>query len=868
MSEAKTKDLRKYHVRAKVPKYFRVAAVGALILTVLAVGIGFYRARNRAEFRMQGFPTELSKDVIAEVDGYERRETEGSTLKYYIKADKATTFSDNHMELENVFLEVFDPEGTASDKITADKAVQIPEADKNFTAYFAGSVNIDTRDGLKVKTEQVTYKKSDETATAEEAIEFQRDNVHGRSFGAIVKVAEKRIELLRDVEISASERANADEKQVVMKSGFASYDQGTETVELEQNVDVKVRSKSGSADVLASRAKALLVAAEGGREVKQIELFENVRIATRQGDGKPTNINSGYALYEREIERFDLRQGVTIVTVEDDRPTNITAVSAVYEQPQGRIFLEGNAEITQGTEFIKGDHITAQLYPTKKLKSSFVRGNAYLRQAAADRTTEVSSRELNAAFNDAQQLLNANALGDGRVVLTPVNATDYSKMTMNAPNAIRVHFKGEGLLDKMFTEGRTTIHLDVPNGAADAANKRVTADTVRTFFNADGKDLAKAEAIGNAELNIDPLRAGPENYKTAINAPRFDCDFFPTGNNVRQCVAATKAKAVRTPTVNTSGRGTQTATSDTMTAVFNAQSKDVERLDAAGDAKFTELDRNAIAETFSYTQGDQTVRLRNGEPTVWDMTARAKAREIDWDTKSQKSFLRGAVSTTYYSQKQTGGATPFAESNKPVFFTAENAEFDHRAETGVYLGNARGWQENNYVRAERFLIQQREAQFFAEGTVQSLLYNAKRTENGRETEVPVYASSQKMAYNNQSRVLRYENDVDIRQGPDRIVGGIANVFLNDKNEVARTDIENSVVITQPNRRAVGDFAQYIAAEEKVVLRGNPARVDDGENGSSSGGELTVFLRNNRVIGEGKTKQNTAGRTRSVYKVTN
>ena len=90
MSEAKTKDLRKYHVRAKVPKYFRVAAVGALILTVLAVGIGFYRARNRAEFRMQGFPTELSKDVIAEVNGYERRETEGSTLKYYIKADKAT----------------------------------------------------------------------------------------------------------------------------------------------------------------------------------------------------------------------------------------------------------------------------------------------------------------------------------------------------------------------------------------------------------------------------------------------------------------------------------------------------------------------------------------------------------------------------------------------------------------------------------------------------------------------------------------------------------------------------------------------------------------------------------------------------------
>ena len=172
------------------------------------------------------------------------------------------------------------------------------------------------------------------------------------------------------------------------------------------------------------------------------------------------------------------------------------------------------------------------------------------------------------------------------------------------------------------------------------------------------------------------------------------------------------------------------------------------------------------------------------------------------------------------------------------------------------------------MRADKFFIQEPQGKFYADGSVSSLLYNAERRENGKVTKVPVYASSQKMSYNRDSRVLRYETSVDIRQGADRITGGIADIYLSERNEVSRTDVENNVVVTQPNRKASGDFAQYITADETVVLRGNPARVDDAENGSSSGAQLTVFLKQNRVVGEGKTNQNTSGRTRSVYKVKN
>ncbi len=112
----------------------------------------------------------------------------------------------------------------------------------------------------------------------------------------------------------------------------------------------------------------------------------------------------------------------------------------------------------------------------------------------------------------------------------------------------------------MQTDGRTTVAMFAPNNKPDAANKKITADTVKTVFSGDGKNLSKAEAVGNAELFVEPLRNSAENYRTTINAARFDCDFYEAGNNPKNCVAATKTKTVRVPTVKDENRGTQTLT--------------------------------------------------------------------------------------------------------------------------------------------------------------------------------------------------------------------------------------------------------------------------------------------------------------------
>ncbi len=913
MPEEKSKQLKKLQTRANLPKYFRFAAVFGLIATVIVIAIAFIFS-NRTEFRMKSLPANLSENVVAEVKRFERRETdEQGNLKYFIRADKAQTFSDNHQEMENIYLQVYDETGKNSDVITAQKGIYIPQENKNFDAFFAGNVNIETRNNLKVKTEQLSYKKETEIASAEEYIEFERENVSGNSVGAIVHVKDKRIELLKDVEINSfdlnrnGDAAKSDIKSAKMTANYASFDQNAGKIELKDNVNIDVipngenKQLSQPTEIESNDATAFFT----GKEIKQIdltgnvrvsqkptgnnpkytntkanrakvkiekelktlELFENVEIETTANNAKPTKINTQYALYQKDADRFELKNGVQILTAGSENQTaNIKADNAVYEQTNGKIFLNGNAEITQGNDYIKGDNLNADLFPNKQIKYAVAVGNAYLKQAANDRTTEISADKLDALFGENQKINKADALGAGNVNIIPANAAEFSKLTLSAPNAIRLDFQNDGLLRQMQTEGRTTINLNAPNSNADAANKRLTADSVKTILQSDGKSLQRAEADGNAELFVEPLRASAENYKTTINAPRFICDFYRTGNNAKNCTAATKTKTVRVPTVAANNRGNQTLLADSLNAVFAQKSSDIETLTADGNAKFSELDRNAISNQIIYTANDGAVKLRGGEPTIWDSRARAKANQVDWDTRNNKSVLSGAVSTTYYNQKSTGGATPFTATNSPVYLTAENAEFNHAAESAVYTGNARVWQDNNYVRADKLFLEQKQGKLYGEGNVQSSVYDVKRKENGKEENVPVSAAANKILYTQENRVLRYEGAVDIRQGNDRMTSEIATISMDAKNEIEKTLLENNVVLTQPKRKAVGNWAQYTASSEEFILRGNPARIDDSEQGSSAGAQVTVYMKENRVVGESKSAQTNTGRIRSVYKI--
>lgn len=861
-----------FYLRARLPEYVRVIVIGAIIVAIIAVIVGFYRERSKTAFKLRGEHAALSTDVVAEVNNYERLESENGEKKYYIKADVAKTFSDNHQELTNMYLEAFDKSGGPSNTLTAASALYVPGENKDFTAYLKGNVNI-TTNSLGVKTENVVYTHGTQRAEAEELVEFERDGVKGRSIGAIVNMAEKHIELLSNVEIEgfdSPELAKANIGYAKLSSNSASFDHGQGTIRLDGAVKITIKSNGGVdakriTELSGTRALATFLAVEGNSPVlKIVEIFEKVHITTTETGQSATVIDAGYAKYDKPADCFELKEGSHIVTSSNGSPTDIRATDVVFEQGSRKVSLTGNAQISQGPDHVAGDAIFANLLLGNKLKDAVVRGNATAKRTTSERSTTVSAPELNVFFEDSGVLRSANAIGTSTAELIPVDGSKYTKVRMDALKGIGLSFRGEGLIEAMRTDGRTTINLSVPNTGTDAADKRVTADTVRTIFSANGKDIVRAEAVGKAQLEVVPHAPSPANYTVTIDAPRFECDFFATGNRARSCTGGTKARAVRVPTVRAAGRGDQTLSADRLTAMFSESTGDIETFEANGSAKFVELDRNAVARQITFARSDEVVRLRGGEPTVWDSRARARAGEIDWDTRRDRSYLRNGVSTTYYNRGQMKEATPFAASDKPVFATSETAEFDHKAETADYRTNARAWQDSNFVRADRLFIDQAAGRFNADGAVQSMLYTAKARQRGASN-VPVSVSAGTMRYDRASRVLKYGANVDIRQGTDRLTAREADVLISETGEIIRTVATENVVITQPGRRAAGDWVQYQAVDESAIIRGNPAEVTDSANGTMRGGELTFFLKNERLSSQGASRENPSGRIRTVYK---
>ncbi|HKO96371.1 MAG TPA: LPS export ABC transporter periplasmic protein LptC [Pyrinomonadaceae bacterium] len=586
---------------------------------------------------------------------------------------------------------------------------------------------------------------------------------------------------------------------------------------------------------------------------------------------------SNGAIVESKNKKLELKRDVQITVSPDAqnggklsaaraRPVTIRSARGLFDQQSMKLSFSGGVTAEQDRDVMSGENLYANLNEQQRLQKLEIRGNAYLRSMEPGRSAEVHSVDMDFALDKDQRLERAVAMnGAGAKSLDA-----ESDFQLSGANLIEVLFQPQNdrsLLKQMRTEGRSVIDLSAPKSKAGdprAASKRLTADAVKLSWRITGKDLDKAEAVGNAELIIDPTVKHPRADKKTLTAPRIDCDFFEAGNLARTFTASTGAKAVIDPVQKVDDRGTRVLTSQKMLAVFVKDTQDIERFDAQGDAKFSENDRNGVAANIAYVAADNMVRLRGGDPTVWDSRARTKAVELDSDLTGHVSYARGKTATTYYSQEQTNGATPFSKVKSPVFIVSEKGEFYHESGMATYTGNARAWQDDNYVRGDKITIYTKDKKMDANGRVQSEVYNARRKTGGS---VPVFANADAMSYSEATRTIHYEGNVDIRQGTDRLTSGVADAYLyRETNDVEKTIAQRNVVIVQPGRKGVGDWAQFTTVDEVAVIKGNPARVEDVEKGNTESARLTLNLRDGRVTADDARGPQSPGRVRSTHKV--
>ena len=763
MQEVTRKRAIALGLRAKVPVITRIVAFTLLVSGLTVVGISYYKLRNTEKFRAKSEKPELSKEVKGVVEGYERRVTKNDRLWLLVKASRDVTFSDDHHELENVNMAVYPPEGETPDQISASRAIYQPTTE---IISFVGNVGIETKEKLKVSTEEIHFDQNTGIAQTDSPVSFERENLSGTSIGAVVEQKSKRLELKKDVQLTVAPGASA-----------------------------KASSRT--------------------------------------------------------------------------RPVTVKAAHGSFEQQSMQLWFSGGVTLEQENDILSGDNLTAFLNEQKRLQKAEMRGNAYMRVMEPGRAAEVHSVNMDFFMDKDQRLERALATSD----IKARTLEGDSDVEVTGGNSMEATFQTSGdssLLKQMVTAGRSVITMSAPKSKANdphAANKRLTANEVKLIWRVTGKDLEKAQANGDAELSIDPVVSSTRAERKKLNAPQFDCDFFEAGNLARTCKATGGAKAVLDPMQPSQGRGTRTLTSQDMTTVFLKDTQDVERVDAQGDGKFNENDRNGVAANVSYVAADETVRLRGGDPTVWDSRGRTKATELDSDLRNDVSYARGKTTSTYYSQEQTNGATPFTKTKSPVYIASERGEFRHESGQAIYYGNARAWQDDNYVRGDKLVLYLNDKRMEATGHVQTAIYNAKKRIENNNQMVPVFAAADSMFYSDPDHTIHYEGNVDIKQGTDRMTSGVADVYLTkETNEMEKTVAQRSVVLTQPNRKGTGDWVEYTSASEVAVLKGNPARVEDIEQGNTEGNRLTLSMKEGKVTADDARGPQSPGRVRSTHKI--
>lgn len=579
--------------------------------------------------------------------------------------------------------------------------------------------------------------------------------------------------------------------------------------------------------------------------------------------------STGAIIHVKE-KRFELQKEVTIQVApekQNELPFIVRAGHATYSENKHALNFTNSATAEQGQDYMSGDSLFAQLTEKKKVQRVETKGNAYLRSMKENGATELRANEMIFYFDANQNLQTASA--NQNVTMRSMNT--QSETQLSGAHKLDATFQTQNdksVIKEVKTEGRTTVTMTAPQSRASdpkAANKKLTADSVKLIWRVKGKDLEKAEAVGNAELIVEPVQATQQNDKKTMKAARFDCEFYETDNLAKSFVASGGTTTILEP-MQQSDRQTRTMTSDKATVMFTRETQDAERFEAQGSVKFSENDQNGTADSATYSTAGETISLRGGEPTVWDSRARVKANEIDWNTRTEMAYAKGKVATTYYSQEKTNGGTPFEKQNSPVYVTADRAEYNQKTNVGVYMGNARTWQDDSYVRGDRLTLRGDNKVMIADGKVQSAIYNAKKKDRNGITVVPVFVLAERMTYSDGERLIRYETNVDIRQGADRITCTVADVYLQKgTNELEKTIAQQNVVMTQPGRRGTGDWAQYTLVDETFVLKGNPAKVEDQEQGANEGNMITVYVRENKVVAQGGGQQN-GGRVRTTHTI--
>jgi lipopolysaccharide export system protein LptA len=412
-----------------------------------------------------------------------------------------------------------------------------------------------------------------------------------------------------------------------------------------------------------------------------------------------------------------------------------------------------------------------------------------------------------------------------------------------------------------------------------------------------GNDLRAADTVGKAQITIFPTSAnakvskaaprpasdmGSETSTTVATAGKFHASFAP-GNRLQTLHGSPDARIVSL----SPGKPDKVSTSRNLDLSF-APDGGVENLVQTGDFQYHEPSANPdtggramFADKATYTPAKETLVL-SGSPRAIDGGMTTTADLLRLNRQTGEAFADNNVKTTYSDLKPQPSGALLATSD-PVHVTAQHMVSKQQPGVAHYTGNVRLWQAANVVRAPVIDFDQQNRTLIAHAdtakSVSSLF--VQQGQDGKLT--PVDVTADKLTYVDADRRARYTGNVFVKSPTGTVSAEQIDIYLKPADDSAsvlgsskpkvgmpgtdgpsRLDhmvATGKVVVTEPNRRGVGERLVYTADDGKYYLTGKTASIFDAEHGQIWGDSLTFYSRDDRVLVESKASVPTVTRAR-------
>ena len=617
------------------------------------------------------------------------------------------------------------------------------------------------------------------------------------------------------------------------------------------------------------------------------ETNDVVNFTTEQARGSAKG-----AYYDSKQNELELKSDIHIVTT-GNRAAVITGTSGIIQKnPRQAVLI--NARIDQPDRTLTADKGTLLFSPDNTVQHVVAEGNVHVQSRGPSIIDVYGPRgDLNMGPKNTveQAIVSGGARFD----------TQGSSVAHGSADTFIVDFEGKNEASKFHMIKNARMKQDPQPGKSGSAGQpmEIAADQLN-FQLANGNELQTADTVGKAAITILPSPPGTKpakpanpgqemggsNSTTVATAGKFHATF--EANRIHMLHGWPNSKIVST----TPGEPDKTSIADKLDVTFGPDGG-VQKLIQTGNFEYHEPGpnpqtggRSAFADMATYTPNDEILVL-TGSPRVIDGGMTTTAVHVKMNRQTGEGFADNDVKTTYSDLKPQPDGALLANSD-PIHVTAQHMTATKQPGIAHYTGNVRLWQTANVVRAPKMDFDNVNRSILAESdksqTVSSLF--VQQSQDGKLT--PVDITADKLTYIDQERRARYTGNVLAKSPTFTVTTEQLDVYLKAADPDAKNTTTTAqkpkgpslpgsdtpsqidhmiaigrVVVTEPNRRAVGDRLVYTADDAKYILTGKSPSIFDAEHGTVWGDSLTFYTHDDRVLVESKRSSPTITRARTT-----